>query len=96
MSNNIQLNKELLHILQISDILYSRSALMITLSKKLKKKGLSKYYISIELQTFLHAPYNHINLYTLMDIIIKNYTNNINYPNYDYYSYDQKPNYNLL
>jgi hypothetical protein len=97
MQNIIQLNKELLHIIKIPDVLYTVPTLKKALLKKLnKKKTIVEYYISIELQTFLNEPNNYIGMENLINTIIMNYSQNLNRPNYDYYSYDQKPNYDLL
>jgi hypothetical protein len=96
MQNNIQLNKELIHILQIPNVLYSTYSLRKKLSLILKKKTYGVYYISNELQQFLSQPNDFISLDNLIDIIIINYSENTNKPNCDYYSYDQKPNFDLF
>lgn len=96
MQTNIQINKELLHIMQIPDILYTKQTLKKILIKKLTKKSFNIYFMSNNLQTFLNETNNYIEIEYLINIIIKNYSQNLNNPNYDYYSYDQKPNYNLI
>ena len=94
--NNIQLNKELLHIIKIPDILYSIQGLRKALMKKLNKKTFGFYYIPIELQNFINEPNDYINLEQLINIIITNYSETADKPSCDYYSYDQKPNYDLI
>lgn len=96
MNNYIKLNNELLHIMDIPDILYSRQSLRKVLIKKLTKKTYESYYIPNELQTFLNESTNYMQLEHLISIIISNYSENTDKPNCDYYSYDQKPNYNLI
>ena len=94
--NYIKLNKELLHIIKIPDILYSMYGLRKALMKKLNKKTYGSYYISNELQTFLNESKDYVLLEQLISIIILNYSENTDKPTSDYYSYDQKPNYNLV
>jgi len=94
--NNIQLNKELLHIIKIPDILYSLHGLRKALAKKLTKKTIGSYYIPIELKNFINEPNDYINLEQLINIIITNFSETTDKPNSDYFSYDQKPNYNLI
>ena len=65
MQNTIQLNKELLHIIKIPDILYTPYSLKKILIKKLNKKLYSEYYISSELQQFLNVPNNYIDIGTI-------------------------------
>lgn len=96
MMNYIKLNKEFLHIIKIPDILYSKQGLRKALMKKLSKKTYEVYYIPNELQTFLNEPVDYIQLEQLIRIIISNYNENTDKPTGDYYSYDQKPNYNLV
>ena len=94
--NNIQLNKELLNIIKIPDILYSIQGLRKAIIKKLTKKTFNYYYIPNELQTFINEPNNYIQLDQLINIIINNYIETIDKPNSDCFSYNQKPNYNLI
>ena len=94
--SNIQLNKTLIYILKIPDIIYSPKRLRVTLMKHLNRKLYNSYNISIELQTFLNEPNDYIDLDKLISIIITNYCENTNKPNCDYYSYDQNPNFTLI
>lgn len=96
MENTIQLNKELIHILQIPNVLYSTYSIRKKLASTLKKKTFGTYYISNQLQQFLGQPNDYISLNNLIDLIIINYSENINKPNCEYYSYDQKPNFDLF
>lgn len=91
-----QLNKQLLYILQIPDILYSPDQLKKMLIKKLNKKHSIYFYISNDLQTFMNLSNNYYLIDKLVEIIILNYSENTNKPNYDYYSYDQKPDYKKI
>jgi hypothetical protein len=90
--NNIRLNKELLYIIGIPDIIYDCNSLKKILIKKLTKNLIyDTYFIPIVLQTFLNYDNNYIKINDLIAIILK-YSENTK-PEYDYYSYDQKPNY---
>lgn len=91
-----QLNKQLLYILQIPDSLYSRDQLKKILIKKLNKINSIYYYISNDLQTFMNLSNNFYSIEQLVNIIILNYSENTNKPNYNYYSYDQKPDYKKI
>lgn len=90
-----QLNKQLLYILQIPDILYSRDQLKKILIKKLNKINSIYYYIPSDLQTFINLSNNYYSIDQLINIIL-NYSENTNKPTYDYYSYDQKPDYKKI
>ena len=90
----MQVNKELLHILQIPDVIYtSSSVLRKAIIKKLQKKSFNNYYINAQLKQFLNETNDYINIDELISTIVTSYSNNTKYPSHEYYSYDQKPNY---
>ena len=95
-SSNIQLNKEIMYILKLPNKLYSIQTLRKELIKNLEKKSGSLYNISIELKTYLNIPNDYIDINKLVDDIVLYYSENTNRPSYDYYSYDQKPNYDNI
>ena len=96
MQNIIKLDKKLIEIINIPDMIYTPQNLKKILIKKLKKKTYVEYYISTELQNFLCEPNNYIGIDYLIHIMITNYSENLNCPNCDYYSYNQNPNYDLI
>jgi hypothetical protein len=95
-SSNIQLNKEIMYILKLPNKLYSMQTLRKELIKNLEKKSISVYYISLELKEYLNLPNDYIDINKLLDDIVLYYSENTNRPLYDYYSYDQKPNYDNI
>ncbi len=95
-SSNIQLNKEIMYILKLPNKLYSMQTLRKELIKNLEKKSISIYYISLELKEYLNIPNDYIDINKLLDDIVLYYSENTNRPLCDYYSYDQKPNYDNI
>ena len=95
-SSNIQLNKEIMYILKLPNKLYSIQTLRKELIKNLEKKSGSLYNISIELKTYLNIANDYVDIDKLVDDIVLYYSENTNRPSYDYYSYDQKPNYDNI
>lgn len=94
----INLSDELLNIMNLPNIVYTRESLKKRLISKLHKNLLknNNYYLPVELKTLLNEYSENINMDKLINIIILKCNKNPIEPEYDYYSYDQKPNYNLI
>lgn len=91
----IKLKKDLLNILKIEDILYTQYMLKHVLKKILKKNKTSNmYYIPPELQAFLNESIEYISIENLLHAIKNFHIDNM--INFDYYSYNQKPNYTIF
>jgi hypothetical protein len=88
-----KLDKEILDILEIPDLLYTNQMLL----KKLVSKWRSNNVIlNDDLKNFLHYPDNvkSVQLSDIFNRIKINHIQKINYPpNCTFYSYDQKPIY---
>lgn len=95
-----KLNKNLLELLNIEDKIYNNKTLRTTLGLKMKSlyftmniKNSNNYILTPELQSFLNEDKKYIDTDILVTLISISYSDNINYPNCQYYHYNQKPNY---
>jgi hypothetical protein len=91
---NIQfkINTLLLDELEIENKIYT----IVDLRKELDSKTYNKkIMLSSNLKKILLCTSNHIGIDKLINIIVSNYIEKIDYPNCSYYSYDQKPNFSI-
>jgi hypothetical protein len=91
-----KLNKTILNILDIEDRFYNNVLLRKALTTKLKvsNRKLNTYYLTKELQVLFNEDNNFtVNIDTLVSIIVNSYSENINYPDCQFYSYNQSATY---
>jgi len=88
-----KINSLVIEILQIEDKIYTE----IDLRNELKNKQLinGKIKISEEIKKKYNYNNNYINIDRLIKLIIYNDIQRLNYPNCKYYSYHQKPQFEL-
>lgn len=86
LNHHIKLNNKILSILELQDELYSSTSLRKLLLRKIKKNKLYDIGNLLNIDDIGNFSRDDI-----INIIIMNCTNNINYPPCKYYSYTQVP-----
>ena len=99
-SNNQQykIDKKLLELLHMEDILYNNITLRKVLSTKLKvvTKLSDIYFLLPELKVYLNEETSMMRMDKLITLIKTSYSDNIAYPNCHYYHYNEKANYDNI
>ena len=90
---HFKIKEELVNLLYIEDRLYTTNELRKTLKKKLKYVNKNDVFINDEIKIYLNEVTNIISIDDLITTIKLSYVENINKPNMNYFSYDQKPIY---
>lgn len=92
-----KLCNELIEILSIENIFYNYESLKKILNNLLKTSGKTNKILPYKLQIYLKED-KIVNFDYLLKVIVNHYIeplSNLSY-DYNYYSYHQKPNYNLI
>jgi len=91
-NENYKINKTLLELLNIENKIYNNITLQNALFVSKKNKD-NNYILSPKLKLFLNEDNDNIDINILIKLIKISYSDDIKYPNYDFYHYNQKPIY---
>jgi hypothetical protein len=92
-------DKDILDKLQIPNQIYTHFTLKKIIKNKFKvviKNNNSYIILSDDLKKIFNLDNFLINIDNLILILKTNYTDDLNKPNYYYYSYNKNPNYNII